>query len=313
MLLYKTVPHNFEIHFEDKLFDTRKLQFLDFGADYVEPDFKDVLLNYESAVFDEWWGEVCNTNIVSDDFSSLVICDFKSFFKGISIDTPRCFSRSKSLKRVVNRYRVYKLNNYVMRSGKSLKTHLMLLRALLSTQNLNNLEITSGNGIASWMSIYNMLSNLHISNNYSRLPDNLNISGLYGRYINEVGIEYNNDNDHRLKLVNNLELLEPMFLFYIYKVDKNIYKNSRGRSGKFTFLWKYIAPYKRRHIVMSWLMKEVKMQPGRDIYSRINSVIQTIVNNPNGTFMSKIRKFSYNYVYYNCRKTLAETYRTSTK
>lgn len=53
MLLYKTVPHNFEIHFEDKLFDTRKLQFLDFGADYVEPDFKDVLLNYESAVFDE--------------------------------------------------------------------------------------------------------------------------------------------------------------------------------------------------------------------------------------------------------------------
>lgn len=123
-----------------------------------------------------------------------------------------------------------------MRSGKSLKTHLMLLRALLSTQNLNNLEITSGNGIASWMSIYNMLSNLHISNNYSRLPDNLNISGLYGRYINEVGIEYNNDNDHRLKLVNNLELLEPMFLFYIYKVDKNIYKNSRGRSGKFTFL-----------------------------------------------------------------------------
>jgi len=112
----------------------------------------------------------------------------------------------------------------------------MLLRALLSTQNLNNLEITSGNGIASWMAIYNMLSNLHISNDYSRLPDNLNISGLYGRYINEVGIEYNNDNDHRLKLVNNLELLEPMFLFYIYKVDKNIYKNSRGRSGKFTFL-----------------------------------------------------------------------------
>ena len=55
MLLYKTVPHNFEIHFEDKLFDTRPLQFLDLDADYIEPDFKDMLLNYESAVFDEWW------------------------------------------------------------------------------------------------------------------------------------------------------------------------------------------------------------------------------------------------------------------
>jgi hypothetical protein len=113
--------------------------------------------------------------------------------------------------------------------------------------------------------------------------------------------------------MENFKLLEPMFLFYIYKVDKNIYKNSRGRSGKFTFLWKYVAPYKRRHIVMAWLIKESKMQPGRDLYSRLNAVLVNAINNPSATFMSKIRKFSYNYVYYNCRRTLAETYRTSTK
>ena len=27
-----------------------------------------------------------------------------------------------------------------------------------------------------------------------------------------------------------------LFSFYIYKVDKQIYKNSRGRSGKYTFV-----------------------------------------------------------------------------
>jgi hypothetical protein len=36
----------------------------------------------------------------------------------------------------------------------------------------------------------------------------------------------------------NLRLLslKPLFYFYIYKVDKQIYKNSRGKSGKYTFL-----------------------------------------------------------------------------
>ena len=33
----------------------------------------------------------------------------------------------------------------------------------------------------------------------------------------------------------------PMFSFYIYKVDKKIFKNTRGKSGKFTFIWKYIT------------------------------------------------------------------------
>jgi hypothetical protein len=313
MLLYKKVPHNFEVHFEDKLFDTRPVQFLDLDSDYLVPVFKDMLRNYESAVFDDWWSETYNTHIVSEDFGALVVCNFKSFFKGISIDTPRCFSNSHSLKRDINKYDVYKLNNYSMRSGKSLKTYLLLLRALQSAQATNYAETFTSKGLTSWMVIYNLLNNINISSGYSRLSDNLRVSGPHERAINELGIEYNNLNDHRLKLIDNLKVLEPMFLFYIYKVDKNIYKNSRGRSGKFTFLWKYIAPYKRRHIVMSWLMKEVKMQPGRDFYSRLSNVITNVVNNPNSSFISRVRKFSYNYVYYNCRKTLAETYRTSTK
>jgi hypothetical protein len=37
-------------------------------------------------------------------------------------------------------------------------------------------------------------------------------------------------------LISKLYSLKPLFHFYIYKVDKQIYKNSRGRSGKYTFL-----------------------------------------------------------------------------
>ena len=34
----------------------------------------------------------------------------------------------------------------------------------------------------------------------------------------------------------NVLKLEPLFSFYIYKVDKKIFKNTRGKSGKYTFL-----------------------------------------------------------------------------
>jgi len=34
----------------------------------------------------------------------------------------------------------------------------------------------------------------------------------------------------------NVNSLKPLFHFYVYKVDKQIYKNSRGKSGKYTFL-----------------------------------------------------------------------------
>jgi hypothetical protein len=55
------------------------------------------------------------------------------------------------------------------------------------------------------------------------------------------------------------------------------------------------------------------MQSGRTLQDRLNSVISVLYFNPEKTWMWKIRKFSHNYVYYNCRQTLAETYKTSTK
>jgi len=37
-------------------------------------------------------------------------------------------------------------------------------------------------------------------------------------------------------LFKNLLRLDLLFSFYVYKVDKHLYKNSRGKSGKFTFV-----------------------------------------------------------------------------
>jgi hypothetical protein len=54
----------------------------------------------------------------------------------------------------------------------------------------------------------------------------------------------------RSLLFQHFQHFLPMFSFYIYKVDKKIFKNTRGKSGKYTFIWKYVAPYKRNFLVM---------------------------------------------------------------
>ena len=51
-------------------------------------------------------------------------------------------------------------------------------------------------------------------------------------------------------LINTFKKFNFLFSFYIYKVDKQIYKNSRGKSGKYTFVWKYLAPYKRNLLIL---------------------------------------------------------------
>lgn len=109
---------------------------------------------------------------------------------------------------------------------------------------------------------------------------------------------------------NSINLI---FTFFIYKVDKHIYKNSRGRSGKFTFIWKYLTPYKRHMRICYWLLKEVRINAGKTLNERIFSVIHNFLINPNNSLIWKIKKFSLNYTYYNLRNSLLETYKTTPK
>ena len=112
-------------------------------------------------------------------------------------------------------------------------------------------------------------------------------------------------------LINTFKKFNFLFSFYIYKVDKQIYKNSRGKSGKYTFVWKYLAPYKRNLLILHWITKEVRISSGKTLLNRLNHVLTNFVFNTKSTWIWKIKKFSLNYVYFNLRRILGETYRTS--
>jgi hypothetical protein len=76
---------------------------------------------------------------------------------------------------------------------------------------------------------------------------------------------------------------QPLFTLYIYKVSKSIYKNTRGKSGKFMFTWKYVPVYKRLFLISSWLIKELRVLPQRDLTSRLVQLIRNVQENPSKT------------------------------
>lgn len=249
------------------------------------------------------------------DFEFLANSTFIAFFRSNLIDIPRCFKITKSMRRPKNEIMLLKLNNYLMRGGKRHKT-LNLLNLILSQHRTRivGLESTKVLTDFDWKTVFISLNYMCFSGEgYYEFPFIKHEPLSYDHQFHFPTKDINEDWSLKKWLLISLKKMLPIFSFYIYRVDKKIFKNTRGKSGKFTFIWKYVASYKRLFLVMHWLMKELRVTPGRTIYDRLSQVIKTILTSPESTWMWRVKKFSHNYVYYNCRRTLAENYRTTKK
>ena len=242
-------------------------------------------------------------------FSFIKSIPFINFFKLNQIDVPSCFKKSSSLKRKHDLKPVIKFSNYIMHKG----LKLTCLKGLVRAINTATQPLCSFNTFTSWKNLFlffslNTLTNYRYNKFHIKSPDNNDDESSYKNiddFSNNYGMEK--------VFFKKLSKFKPIFLFYIYKVDKSIFKNSRGRSGKFTFIWKYVASYKRLNIVYHWINKELKTVNKRNFQERLDFMVSQVIFHPQHTWVHRIRKFSYNYVYYNCRNTLAKTYRTTTR
>ena len=223
-----------------------------------------------------------------------------SYFSLHKIDIPRCFKISKSLYSRSNSLFIRDLVTYLTFSGN--KTRILTI--------LNTILNTPASSLGS-----NLLALTQIlmpATHFLSLGYN-NLTGANSQALHSISLTPDLNNASMLKLSKSIHSFRPIFMFYIYKVDKAIYKNSRGKSGKFTFLWKYVAPYKRSRLIMYWFNKEVKSCKGINFKSRLNSTLLKYATSPKETFIFKARKFSYNYVYSNHKLGLASTYRTTNR
>lgn len=219
------------------------------------------------------------------------------------------------MRRPKNEIMLLKLNNYLMRGGKRFKT-LNLLNLILSDHRINLIKVESLKTYSDfdWKTVFISLNYLRfLDHGYSEFSFIKHEPLSYNHQFHFPTKDINEDWSLKKWLLINLKKMLPLFSFYIYKVDKKTFKNTRGKSGKFTFIWKYVASYKRLFLVMHWLMKELRVTSGRTIRDRLTQVINTVLVSPETTWMWRVKKFSHNYVYYNCRRTLAENYKTTKK
>lgn len=239
---------------------------------------------------------------------------FKFFFKELQINTPAILNKTRSLKRLKGSTSSTKLVAYLSRHGKKLKTTNTLLMSLYSVTKDTFLKSFIKCNLE-WSNMFLLLSTFNTINLQGKLLLNYTPNFSTGlnyetkdSYLQNLGLVDNNS-----FLRASVKKLNFLFSFYIYKVDKNIYKNSRGKSGKYTFIWKYVPSYKRSSLIFHWLAKEIRITNGKKLIYRISTVLNNFVNFLSQTWVFKIKKFSLNYVYYNLRRSLAETYRTSLK
>ena len=244
--------------------------------------------------------------------STIANSQFKSFFKLLDIDTPETLNGTKSLARLKGLTFLSRFSLYMSRSGHRERSSQLLLKSFLNILRVCKVNYMNQNLISDWRSLHALLTwDVSSTTSLKRVADLKSLELSSYATLNRGEFFKTNELTISNMLNENFKKFNYIFSFYIYKVDKQIYKNSRGKSGKYTFVWKYVAPYKRNFLIMHWLSKEVRISSGKTLQERLDNVIKNFVLSPHTTWIWKIKRFSLNYVYFNLRRTLGETCKTS--
>jgi hypothetical protein len=114
-------------------------------------------------------------------------------------------------------------------------------------------------------------------------------------------------------LIKQLNTFNPLFNFYIEKVDKAIIKNSRNKTDKLKLIWKFVPIYKRLYVTMTWLLKDLKFQKSKRFEVRLLKVLELLFITPHLSFIFKLKNFIHFYVFKNFKQTLLQTLRSTSK
>lgn len=250
------------------------------------------------------------------DFSYLKRSTFVNFFINSMVDVPICFKKSHSLKNKNFELPVLKFSNYLMKKGKREKIFSFLFKAIrFFFKKLKLEKIIINEDTHSWLNLYWFIDNIlwsyqlrikaHWHFNFEEI---LNL--VYNNFI------YNSEKFISTKffiknyLMIFMSKISPIFSYFIYNVDKNIRKFSRGKSGKYIFIWKYVAPYKRLFLVMKWIIKDIKFFQSRKLSERLEKTFFNLVTTPYDNFAWKSKIFAHNYVFKNFKRSLMSSLKT---
>lgn len=231
----------------------------------------------------------------------------KSFFNSQFVDIPVCFQKSKSLYTLTFEMPLIKTMNILMRSGLRGKVLKVLTTSFHTVLSQMHNSITGSNYIH-WTSLHFLLNTLTVNPQgclkTPTLDRELSLPLFKGDRLDSDNYYKNYKTTTQALFFDNLSKYAPIFSFYIRKVDKSIRKNSRGKSGKYTIIWKYVPVYKRLYVVVRWFLRDLKFQKVKHFDTRFIKILETFLYSPNLSFLVRLRKFVHNFVFYNFKQTL---------
>jgi hypothetical protein len=136
-----------ERHYEIETNKSIWLQHIDVEEEFFEDRLNHCLKIPEDTPFKEFILEEFGLENAKDDFEYLQNTTFTNFFKSANVDVPRCFKKTKTIRRSINEVEILKLNNYLMSQGKRSKTFKFLANSINTSFNsyinLNKTEYDS--------------------------------------------------------------------------------------------------------------------------------------------------------------------------
>lgn len=241
-----------------------------------------------------------------------------SFFSVQRIDIPVCFQKSKSLYSSSMSTPQLRLITMLMRHGR--RAHVakgyseavgLILRQLSATS-------TAKRELPEWRFYFSFFTDFRLARNLET-QHRVYYADKPGLYALEDEYQQEHTSDHyeakgsrwvQSILYNEILDYLPLFSFYVRKVDKLQRKHSRGKSGKYTILWKYVPKYKRFITVLRWLVRDVRFQKSRTFNQRLYRSLDTLLFDKQSHLVYKLRHFVHNFVFQNHKKTLLKTLRS---
>ncbi len=252
-----------------------------------------------------------------NDFLYIRNSSFINFFLNNMIDVPVCFKKSYSLRTKNFELPLLKFSNFLMWEGKREKiTRSMFNSFRLFFNYFKFSKLKNSIDLINWFSLYLLTNNFNL-NFFNNTPFSFNY-----KFQSPLLLNYSNNLVNSEKTLNFtfflknyffflLSKVSPVFSYFIYSVDKNIRKYSRGKSGKYTFIWKFIAPYKRIKLSTRLIVKDVKFYQSRMFQERLIKTFENLYYSPEKSFAWKSKVFSHNYVFKNFRKSLMSSLKTT--
>jgi len=246
----------------------------------------------------------CNPTHVAQKYLFFRKSSITSFFSTNLIDMPICFKKSKSLYNTTFEIPLFKFLNLLMRRGQRTQS-LKFVTKSFDTLFLN-LYLKYSTSLLNWSFIFRTFYTASLLSQPSSTYFINNAELTLGQKT-ELHIKDYTFYPQTVIFQKFLLLLDqyfPVFSFFVRRVNKDLRKNSRGKSGKYMVVWKYVPSYKRLYITMRWFLKDLKFQKPSTLEARLFQILESLFLTPELSFLFKVRQFTHRYVFKHFKKTL---------